>query len=72
MSGMPKSPAEPMHKARPDPHHPDLRIWQTCQQSISRRQFVLVDFVYTGVNIDGNELAFVFSATDWAARRSRR
>jgi hypothetical protein len=58
---------------RTDAHHPDLRLGQPLAKSISRGDFSDVDFIFTGVNIEGNEFAVIFSGkmgTDLAVVKS--
>ena len=57
-----------MHIPRANPHHPNLGIWNSCKQPITRRQLVRVDFEFARFNIDGRELSIVFALEHRAYR----
>jgi len=48
-----------MEIARSDMHQPDLRIGNTLTQAVGCFPFVLVQFVFASLDIDGDELVLV-------------
>jgi hypothetical protein len=58
--------AETMYVPRPRSDQPNLRIGKARTQPITRSQFVVIHFILTCVDIDGNELVFIFRLQMWA------
>src|SRR5438309_546206 len=50
-----------MDISRADSHHPNLRLGKARSQPLACPQFIFVDLVRARNNVDGNELALVFS-----------
>jgi len=52
-------PAEAMEIAQGDMNQPNLRIGNTLPQPVGRLHFVLVQFVFACLDVDGDELVLV-------------
>jgi hypothetical protein len=55
------SATESMQVARADFDQPNFSIPNASAQPVTRFQFVVIDFVLAGVDVDGGELAFGIS-----------